>query len=95
MLWLLFGLACGVALSLPLIPLLRVTEPVLGRAAAGIALIGVALFAIRFWTVAGEADEVPGRELAMLFYDTTLNVGPAFVVAAVIAALGVSGWRRA
>ena len=94
MVWLLVGVAVGCVLALPMLPLLPVTEPAFARAAAGIAMIGVVLFAIRFWTLLDGAEEHPVRGVALFAYETAGDVGAAFAVAVLVAALGVTSRRR-
>jgi hypothetical protein len=94
MLSFLTGAILGAILVTPVLPLLRVADPVFGRAAAGVAMIGVALFAIQFWLRLDAFDDVSLRAFALVASETALRTGPAFVVSAAIAAVGVMARRR-
>jgi hypothetical protein len=94
MLSFLAGLIIGAALVTPVLPLLRVTDPAFGRAAVGIAMIGVALFAIQFWVHSDTFDADSFKGFALMATETAVRTGPAFLVSAVIAAVGVTHRRR-
>lgn len=95
MIALVVGILLGAALATPLIPLLRVSDMPAGRAAAGIAVIAVAVFAIQFWLRLRDADHWPFGDVLGLATQVTLNVWPVYAVAALVAVLGTFGTRRA
>ena len=95
MIALVVGILLGAALATPLIPLLRVTDFAIGRAAAGIAVIGAAVFAIRFWVEMDEREGIPLKGMAELISQLVLVVWPIYAIAALVAVLGTLGGRRA
>lgn len=95
MIALVVGILLGAALATPLIPLLRVADVPAGRAAAGIAVIAVAVFAIQFWLTVDEREELPFKGAAGLITQVTLNVWPVYAVAALVAVLGTLRTGRA
>jgi len=94
MIALVVGVLLGAALATPLIPLLRVTELPVGRAAAGIAVIGAAVFAIQFWLIVDEADDLPFKGIANAAAQVALNVWPIYGVAALVAVIGLLAGAR-
>lgn len=82
------GVLLGSAFATPLVPLLRVTDMAAGRAAAGIAVIAVAVYAHEFWLRLDEADDVPFKAITATLTQVLVAIWPLYAVALIVAALG-------
>jgi len=94
MLALIVGVLLGAALATPLVPLLRVTDVTVGRAAAGIGVIAVAVFAVQFWAVMDGREGFPLKGVSALAAQVVVSVWPIYAVAALVAVLGTLGRQR-
>jgi hypothetical protein len=95
MIALIIGLLLGALVAVPLIPLLRVTDVAVGRAAAGVAMIAVVAFAFRFWVTFRDVEGAAAADLAGALAQVLTGVWPVYAVALVIAALGTFVRARA
>jgi hypothetical protein len=95
MVWFVVGLVVGALLSIPVIPLLRATDPVFGRAAAGLTAVAVLMFAVRLYLELVDHDEVPFERVVAAGFNSVLAVKGVFGFAAVVAIAGIVVWRRA
>ncbi len=94
MIWFVTGLVIGALLSVPVIPLLRATDPVFGRAAAGLTLVAVLMFAIRLYLELVDHDDVPFENVVAAAFNALLAVKGVFGFAVAVAVAGVFVWRR-
>jgi hypothetical protein len=95
MIWFVIGLVVGALLSVPVIPLLRTTDPVFGRAAAGLTAVAVLMFAVRVYLELVDHDDVPFEAFVAAAFNSLLAVKGFFAFAAVVAIVGIFNWRRA